>query len=203
MANSVRSLQTLYTIAVGLGLERAIVNLIDISYGIIPIKLELIPYFVAFLITLIPFYHGALRHLNFVYIEEEGKNLRSGALFTDFSFLFLESCLIFSLAILLPNVYWFFIALLLLLLVDILWVLIFLRFSKKEKKTPLTELRWLIINIIVIISCLINFGVLCILKVPMNIFDLEISIFVLVIFITRTVFDYVLCWSFYFPPIQN
>lgn len=203
MTNLVRSLQTLYTIAVGLGLERAIVNLVDISYGIIPIKLELIPFFVAFLITLIPFYHGALRHLNFVYIEEEGKNVRSGALFTDFSLLFLESCLIFSLAILLPNPIGFFIALLLLLLVDILWALLFLGFSKKEKKTSLTELHWLIINTIVIISCLINFGVLYISKVPMNIFDLEISIFVLVIFITRTVFDYVLCWSFYFPPIQN
>jgi len=203
LKNSVRSLQTLYTITVSLGLERAIVNLIDISKGNIPIKFELIPYFIAFLITLIPFYHGALRHLNIVYIEEKGKDVRSGALLIDFSLLFLESCLIFGLSILLPNHYWFFITLLLLLLTDVLWTLIFLALSKKEKKLSLAELRWLIINSIVIILCLINIGVLVISKFPRSIFELEISIFTLFIFLIRTVFDYLLCWSFYFPPIQN
>ncbi|PKP58792.1 MAG: hypothetical protein CVT89_02260 [Candidatus Altiarchaeales archaeon HGW-Altiarchaeales-2] len=102
-ANSVRNLENLYSVVVGLGLSIAILNLIDTTRGAVPIKLELVPFFLAFLVTIIPFYHGALRHLDTTYIEKGGKQIRTGALLFDFSILFIESCFFIGLAVLLPT----------------------------------------------------------------------------------------------------
>ena len=67
--NSVKNLEHLYTTVVAVALSLAIYQLIDTTGGKIQFRLELVWCFLTFLVTLIPFYHGALRHLDITYIE--------------------------------------------------------------------------------------------------------------------------------------
>src|SRR4051794_37746654 len=99
-SRSVQNLENLYSVVIGAGLSFGIVTLVDPSKAPVPLRFELLPYFVSYLVTLIPFYHGALRHLDVVYIEGK-RPVRSGALLLDFLGLFLESCLFLALAVLL------------------------------------------------------------------------------------------------------
>jgi hypothetical protein len=114
-------LENLYSVVVGLGLSLSIFNLIDTTRTPIPIKLELLPFFLAFIVTLIPFYHGALRHLDITYVEQGGKQVRNGALFADFAILFIEGCLLLALAVLLSTPQFFAWGLAALLAIDTIW----------------------------------------------------------------------------------
>jgi hypothetical protein len=141
--SSVRSLANLYSVVIGVGLSLGIVNLVDAAKAPIPVKLGLLPYFVSYLVTLIPFYHGALRHLDATYVEEGGRQVRSGGLLLDFLVLFLESCLLLALAVLLPSPQLYAWGLVALLSVDIIWgFLAHVAFSKAG-----AELKWAYINI--------------------------------------------------------
>jgi hypothetical protein len=64
---TVRNLQELYTVAVGIALALAVQELINGSVEE-PIEWSRVPAFIGFLATLIPFYHSAMRHLDEVYI---------------------------------------------------------------------------------------------------------------------------------------
>ncbi len=68
LERSVSHLQQLYTVVVGLALTVAITNLID-QAAPVPIRMAALPYFVSYLVTLVPFYHGALRHLDVTYLK--------------------------------------------------------------------------------------------------------------------------------------
>ena len=196
--NSVRNLENLYTIVVGLGLSLAIFNLIDTSRGAVPIKLELLPFFLAFLVTLIPFYHGALRHLDITYVEQAGKQVRAGGLLADFTALFIESCLLLALSLLLPTPQFFAWGLLILLAFDSIWAFAaHLGFSQDRK--PKAEPRWASIN-------LVTTGVLAICFVIIGIFpptagtgEPKLAICIIAVSVVRTVVDYVSCWEFYYP----
>jgi len=74
----IRHLQGLYTVVVGVALTVAVSNLIDQDADV-PIRVQVLPYFIAYLFTLVPFYHGALRHLDITYAEEGDYSPRSGA----------------------------------------------------------------------------------------------------------------------------
>jgi lysylphosphatidylglycerol synthetase-like protein (DUF2156 family) len=164
----------------------------------VPIKLELLPVFIAFLVTLIPFYHGALRHLDMTYVEQGGKQVRSGALLADFTILFIESCLLLALAILLPTPQFFAWGLAALLTIDTIWAFFaHLCFSQAVK--PKAELRWGLIN-------LITTGVLVMFFVMIGIFppmvggsEPKLGILILTVSVVRTVIDYAWCWDFYYP----
>jgi len=66
-------------VLVGLALAGAVTNLIGKEQQV-PIRSSLLPYFIAYLFTLVPFYHGALRHLDATYIEDNETDVRPGAL---------------------------------------------------------------------------------------------------------------------------
>jgi heme/copper-type cytochrome/quinol oxidase subunit 4 len=196
--NSVRNLEYLYSTVVGLGLSLAIYNLIDVTRETVPIKWELLPFFFTLLITLIPFYHGALRHLDVTYIEEGGKQIRKGALMFDFLALFVESCLLLALAVLIVKPPFFAWGLVVLLAFDTVWSFIaHLGFSQEMK--PKAELRWAIINLVTVIILsvyLVAFDFIPPLRYET---DLKIWVGILGISILRTVMDYWLCWDFYYP----
>ena len=95
----VRSLQGLYTVVAGLALTKSIERLFEGSTSSqVEFHAHHLPGLVAFIATLIPFYHGALRHLDRRYIEEHGAGLKDGALAADFALLFVEGCFLAAMA---------------------------------------------------------------------------------------------------------
>ncbi len=97
--SSVRHLQLLYTIVAGLALSDAIGALFGEQAADDASAWQLLPLLIAFVVTLIPFFHAALRHLDDAYlIDPTAHQVKRGALAADFLFLFFEGCLLFALA---------------------------------------------------------------------------------------------------------
>jgi hypothetical protein len=196
--NSVRNLQNLYSIVVGLGLSLSIYNLVDTSREGVPFKLELLPFFFSFLLTLIPFYHGALRHLDATYVERGGRQVRSGALLADFALLFFESCILLGLAVLLPIPRFFAWGFVILLTLDTIWgFLVYLVFSQDAKPKP--ELRWALINFVTAVILSICFVIIDIFPPVAGAGELKLWVIIFSVSFIRTIVDYRLCWNFYFP----
>lgn len=199
--NSARNLQHLYSTVIGLSFSLAIYNIVDTSRVDIPFKTELLPFFFAFLVTLIPFYHGALRHLDTTYIEQAGNNVRKGALLMDFSALFIESCILLVLAVLLNRPVYFMWGIVVLFVFDIIWALAFWGFSQKNVR-PKTELRWATINFVFAVL-LTAFLLVIDFKFPnIQLNNLVLVIGIISITSIRTFVDYKLCWDFYFPSLK-
>src|SRR5207244_2383488 len=107
-----------------------------------------LPYFIAYLFTLVPFYHGALRHLDVTYLEDARGQVRPGALMADWSLLFLESCLFLGMAALLQRGQVFLYALTTLLVFDAVWSFIaHLAFSPTVTRLRV-EGKWAVINFV-------------------------------------------------------
>lgn len=197
-ANSVRNLENLYSIVVALAITLAIYNMIDTTRETVPFKPELLPFFFAFLVTLIPFYHGALRHLDITYVEQGGKQVRKGALLIDFLALFIESCILLALAVLLPKPPFFAWGLVTLLTFDTIWAFIaHLGFSQDVK--PKVELRWALINLITAIILSIYLVICNFVSSATDTIDLRLSVGILGFSFLRTIIDYAWCWNTYYP----
>jgi len=154
------------------------------------------------LITLIPFYHGALRHLDVTYVEEGGKQVRKFALLVDFSALFIESCLLLALAVLIVKPPFFAWGLVVLLAFDTIWALsAHLGFSQDVKPKP--ELRWAIINLFTVIILSIYLVILDFVPPLTYASDPKIWVGILGISILRSTIDYWLCWNFYYPSLSS
>lgn len=149
------------------------------------------------MVTLIPFYHGALRHLDITYVEEGGEHVRKGALL-------IESCLFVVVAALLPRPLFFVWGLVALLAFDTIWgVTAHLGFSKEGKPKP--ELTWALINFvsaIVISIYLIVLGFVPSVEIE-YVSNLKLSAGILGFSLLRTVADYVLCWDTYYPSAKH
>jgi hypothetical protein len=196
--NSVRNLENLYTVVVGLALSVAIYQFVGINRGVSPIRFELAPFLVAFILTLLPFYHGALRHLDVTYIEHSGRQVRSGALLADFSILFIEGCLLLALAFLISVPQHFAWGLVMLLSINVIWGFIaHLGFSQEMK--PKAESRWALINLFTVGTLVIYFFAIDIFPPKVGVIELSFSVFILVVSFVRTVLDYMFCWEFYYP----
>lgn len=200
--NSVRNLEHLYTTVVALALSLAIYNIIDVTREGVPFKLELVPIFFAFLVTLIPFYHGALRHLDITYVEEGGRHVKKYALLIDFSALFIEGCLFVILSALLSRPLFFVWGLVTLLAFDTIWgVVAYLGFSRMGKSKP--ELTWALINLVSTIVMSVYLVVLGFVPSAENANDLKLTVGILAFSLLRTVVDYVLCWNTYYPSAKH
>lgn len=194
---TVRNLQELYTVVVGVALVVAIEAILrEPRAGGSLIRWEYLPAFGAVLVTLIPFYHGAMRHFDQVYVEERGENVRSGALLADFLLLFIEACLLLAAARLIPDVNAAAWAIAILLVVDACWgaavYLIFLTGARRW-----IELRWVIMNIVA--GPALAILLLAASTPARGETDWFISIAFLLVAIVRTVVDYSVSWAFYFP----
>ena len=197
--NSVRNLEGLYSTVVGLALSLAILRVIDTHRAPIPVSSTALPCFFAFLATVIPFYHGALRHLDITYVEKAGRDVAPGGLLFDFGFLFLEGCLLLALAALLrtPQFYgWFWLAL---LVVDLVWgFLAHIAFSARDVQ-PRAEVRWAIINTV----CATLLAILLLTRVPYPPTtapaEPRVPLLLLVLSLARTIADYGGCWGYYYP----
>ena len=196
--NSVKNLEYLYSTVVGLGLSLAIYNIIDTTSANFPIKIELLPFFISLLVTLIPFYHGALRHLDITYVEQGGKQVRKYALLADFTALFIESCLLLALGVLITKPLFFSWGFVVLLVFDAAWgFTAHLGFSQNVKQKA--ELKWAIINLITAVVLILYFVFLEFTPPAVDTIDTKIWVGILCISFLRTILDYKLCWDTYYP----
>jgi len=198
----IRHLQSLYTVVAGLALTVAMTNLIDQNQEI-PIRLSVLPYFFAYLFTLVPFYHGALRHLDKTYLEDSVKNIKSGALMADWGLLFLESCLFLGMALLLQHPVSFSYIFIFLLVFDMLWgFFAHLAFSQQSKRQK-ADVKWSIINIVTSISLIAVLVFLDAIDNTNKPIETYRWIMILSISTVRTIWDYSWCRDFYFPQLDD
>jgi hypothetical protein len=188
---SVDSLQQIYAVVIALAIAQAVQSLLkDPVRGIVLEPSQIVvglPAFVAFLVTLVPFWHGMNRHLDRCYLEKKS-GIVHGALLLDFAAFFLEAILLFAAGWSLRSGIYSFIFLGGLLLVDMLWGGISHLIHFPDHKSHV--LKWSKINLaamllaILIVECSFQHKV----------------ILLMVVAIVRSIVDYGLCWKdFYFP----
>ncbi|MGZ8571153.1 MAG: hypothetical protein ACXWW5_02895 [Actinomycetota bacterium] len=195
---TVRNLQELYTVAAGIALVFAIERLVRVPTGADDaIRWSYLPAFLAFMVTLVPFYHGGMRHFDQVYVEEEGRNVRTGALLADFFLVFLEACLLLASARLLPDVTTTAWMLTTLFALDAIWgTTVYLVFTKGRLR--LVELRWVLINIVTA-ALLAGFLIFAPADPVGGGVNVMVAVVLLCVTTVRTGIDYWVSWSFYFP----
>ncbi len=97
-AESARHSLFLYSVICALSLETAITRMIDLEAAVAPIDRHVLPLTIAYVATITPFYHGALRHLDDYYVVTSRPEVRRSALLIDFLALFMQAILLFTLA---------------------------------------------------------------------------------------------------------
>lgn len=197
LENSVRSLSNLYTVVIGVALSLAVARLVNGDSGLMTTKIASLLLFVAFIATLFPFYHGAMRHLDDAYIENENENIKDGALVLDFILLFLHGLVFVVLALLISRPNQFAWVLISLLAIDVLWGF-FAHFAASPTSGLSAELKWSIINVLFVGLCtwyLVSNSIY--MNDTYNIMSL--AVLIVAACVVRSLFDYIWCSRFYFP----
>ena len=197
LENSVKNLTNLYTVVIGVALSLAIVALVDKDEGLKSVTLASIMLFVSFVSTLLPFYHGALRHLDDAYIENDNEHIKSSALIIDFILLFLHGIGFVILSLLLSIPSQFIWVLIMLLSVDVFWGL-FVHFGASSLSSNTAEWKWTFINL-VFVAITILYLVCSDIYLKYNENHLKLSTLIMTVCMLRSIVDYVWCRSFYFP----
>jgi hypothetical protein len=188
---SVDSLQKIYAVVIALAISQAIQSLLKGPDGSGDFNLQRLasglPGFVAFLVTLVPFWHGMNRHLDRCYLEKASAVVQ-GALLFDFGTFCVEACLLFAAGWSLRSGIETFYYLGALLVVDMAWAFIShqIHFSGKRSHA----VRWSTVNVIAIGICVL------IVEFPFE----RKPLVLMVMAVLRTIADYGICWDFYFPP---
>jgi hypothetical protein len=188
---SVEHLQGLYSVVVALALSLAADRLLPGSDRVARARgFELAA---ALVVTLIPFYHGALRHLDDVYGPGSGSAAHSFSVLIDFLLLFVESCAFLALSVSIKQPWtfaWLFLALLAL---DVLWAYLTTTFlaARPQQAAPTT---WLKVNL--------GFGLtLLAILVSLSVGGWGspgvVAYVALLLATARTAVDYALSWKFY------
>lgn len=186
---SVDSLQQIYAVVIALAIAQAIQSLLKdpVSGAVLQPSIVLLglPAFVAFLFTLVPFWHGMNRHLDRCYLGKKGTAVH-GALLLDFATFFLEASLLFAAGWSLRSGIHSFIFLGCLLSVDMLWGFISHEIHFPGQKSHVR--KWSAINLVAIVIAIL------IVECPLQ----QKVILLMVVAIVRSITDYSLCWDFYF-----
>lgn len=197
MENSIRSLVTLYTVVVGAALSVAVTGVIDTTNGLRAATPTSICLFIAFIATLFPFVHGAVRHLDDAYLEDPEAQIKDGALVVDFVLLFFHALAFLVLSLLLKKPNHFAWGLVVVLSIDVVWGF-FAHFAASSQKVGSAEFKWAVINLIVV-----AIGVTSLIATEIYLDDLaepiKLAVATMFIAILRSVADYVSCRTFYFP----
>lgn len=195
--NAVSSLVELYTVVIGVALSIAVFGVVGSNKGLLGVSAHSVSLFVAFIATLFPFYHGALRHLYDAYLENQNEHIRPAAVIPDFLLLFLHALAFVVLALLLDKPNHFLWVLNVVLAIDVIWAC-FVYFGASSKRSVSPEGRWAVINFVFLIVSLLYL-------VLNNIYLTEVdgvfrlSLLIVIACVARSVWDYLWCRSFYFP----
>lgn len=197
MEQSIRSLINLYTVVIGAALSVAVTGVIDTTRGLSAATPTSACLFLAFIATLFPFVHGAIRHLDDAYLENTAGHIQDGALVIDFILLFFHALafLVMSLLIQKPNHFaW---GLLVVLTIDVIWGG-FAHFAASSRSTDSAEFKWTVINFITV-----GFGSTYLIWNDIYLAEMlePIKLAVPIMFVTiiRSGIDYWWCRNFYFP----
>lgn len=196
--NAVKSLVNLYTVVIGVALSVSVLTLIDPKTGLSVVTWGSVLLFAAFVATLLPFYHGALRHLDDAYLENKSTHIKDGALIVDFLLLFFHAMVFVVLALLIHRPSDFAWLLIAVLAIDVIWA-IFAHFASSAAPPGGAEAKWGIINFVfvgVASTYLVNQGIYFGTGSPD---DAKAAMAVFVFAAIRTVADYAWCRRFYFP----
>ncbi|GJM09712.1 MAG: hypothetical protein DHS20C11_19880 [Lysobacteraceae bacterium] len=194
---SLNSLVSLYTVVVGVALSLAVVTLVGDNLA--DTKLYSVALFFAFLVTLLPFCHGALRH-----VEETYENTAKAPkyLVFDFLLLFIHALLFVLLAQLLANpgqYVWMFIWV---LIIDSIWSVIAPSSPSKDGKFSVQH-RWGIVNFLTF-SILIASALVTEVSFFVPARDPEkVAGVVVIVSIVRTAIDYLWCRKYYFEFFEE
>jgi hypothetical protein len=199
---TVGHLQQLYTVVTGVALTLAITKLLD-EKAPMPLRIDVIPYFLAYLVTLVPFYHGALRHLDITYFEDAQAKTKPGALMFDWTLLFLESCFLLALALLLQSPKPFGFALCALLGFDCIWAFIACLAFSPETKEHRAEWKWAFINLAAVFLLLVMLLYIESLDAALKPVETFRWVVILLVAVVRTICDYAWNWTYYYPPIGS
>jgi hypothetical protein len=198
---SVVNLQRLYAIVMSLAIAESLRRLLS-DYG----NSGSLPAFassvavVSLLITAVPYFHGANRYLEAMYITGESQ-VNSGTLMVDFVALFVEGLIFFVLAVVIDQTRVFVTILALLFLFSSVWIGVRYVAAIKGRKPPVI-VSWPIANLV---------AAICLLTLvwselprwspwPPAIF---MSVALGVTSLARTVYDYYSGWDFYMPSSKT
>lgn len=204
LANSLKSLVNLYTVVIGAALSLAVVAVIDPTSGLASVTAPALLLFFAFLATLIPFFHGALRHLDDAYLENTGNHAKNGALIVDYALLFIHGLGFLVLALLLKNPAHFAWVLAAILMIDVIWGgFAFFVSASEDSAVP----RWTLINLIFVAGLVVFLAyhrlwpTLSNEAAPDRPWSDPVLIALVLFFacLIRTTIDYAWCRDFYFP----
>jgi hypothetical protein len=198
--NSVSQLAELYNVVIGIALSISIYNVIDAKSSPIPVHLDFVINLATILVLIIPFYHGAMRHLFATYVEDGGSTrIKNGALLVDFVLLFIESCLFVMIGVLITSTVKMAWVIVFLLALDSVWGLL-AKLAFTGAQAQLAEQKWALINaacVVILILLLIFEG---------SVFDgnpLGAQLGLLAVLAGRSIADYWCSWDFYFPPVDS
>jgi hypothetical protein len=195
--HSVEQLARLYTVVIGIALTLAMRTSITPDQSWPLLRPDCITNLGSFLVLVIPFYHGATRHLFATYIEGGGSSrIKSGALFLDFILLFLEGCAFVVMSSVVADVSKLAWIVALLLFLDSVWgFLAWLAFTGAQAQY--SERIWALINVCAGVA-LVAVLLLAPEKFSANGVPGQFVLFAGLSL--RTILDYTFCWKFYFPP---
>ena len=193
---SVDSVEKIYAVVIAFAISQSIQSLLKAPGGATELNLEGIssglPAFVAFLFTLVPFWHGMNRHLDRCYLERDPSEVVQGALLFDFCVFFLETILLFAAGWSLRSGIGSFGYLGALLVVDMLWGYASHQIHFRGKDSHIG--RWSAINVVALFVAVLIVA-----------FPFQQKVWVLMaLAVLRSIVDYWRCWDFYFPtPVSH
>src|SRR5215218_1845525 len=117
---SVDTLKQLYSVVIALALTEAIVSLVTRTDTGVTVHYAALPWFVALVVTLIPFHHGAMRHLDDAYVFDPVRHPKPTFLL-DYLILFTEAGTLVWLGLVLTSPQAFLSGYTLLLIIDVFW----------------------------------------------------------------------------------
>lgn len=191
ITRSVDTLKELYTVAVAVALTLGVEKLATLTEcnGCTPLlQSEAFVLFLVFFVTLIPFYHGASRHMDDIYVFRE---TRPGAvvLLLDYILLMVEAGSLVWLGENIGNRVTFTKCYLFLLALDVLWAIITGTFTAAGKSVR----SWALLNSLALVIVLAVFH-------PPYWTPWKPCVLLLLAFV-RSALDYRLCRNLYFPHI--
>jgi hypothetical protein len=188
---SVESLQRLYSSAAALAVATAVSRIVIVQATSSEVTINTVSLLWAapFFATLLPFYHGALRHLDDTYIATTDLPDPPVLLF-DFLLLFLEAALLIWLAFSLSDPAAFERAYVLVLFADVAWAVLIL----VADRTAFARIHyWLYINVgTILVIGVVHYT---------SALDRAKPVYLVYLAILRTVLDYRLNWNMFFPKL--
>lgn len=192
---SVDWLQRLYAVVIALALTDGFKNIVTAANNAPPsaliwqkaLRVQTWP-FIALMFTIVPFFHGANRHLDDLYVFGKAA-VKDFALLIDFLFFFFQAAVFYWMALVIQEPHYFFQVYCFLLLLDIFWAVAVFFYAEAGWHAIKT---WILINLPTVAIA----GIF--LATPLLEKDSQIHALG-ILAILRTVFDYIFQWRMYYP----